>query len=57
MVFDAIYNDGFAVSFIDQVADYAEKFGSPFFFDNRPAVLNRKNCMDIDLMISISHLV
>src|SRR6185503_16525397 len=56
VIFDAVYYDGFAVSFIDQVADDAEKFGSPFFFDYRLAIFYRENCLDINLVIGIGHL-
>ena len=56
MVFDAIYDDGFAINIVDQVADYTEKRGFPLLFNYRPAILYCEDGLDINLMIGIGHV-
>ncbi len=55
MVFNAIYDNGFAVGFIYQVTNNAEKFTAPCFAGYSVSVFYCKHKLQIDLMISICH--
>ena len=55
MVFDAIYDDGFAICLVDQVTNNAEKPGSPVFVDDRVSILYCKHSLEIDLGVCVSH--
>jgi hypothetical protein len=56
MVFNAVNNDCCTIGFIDQIANYAEKFSLPLFIDYCTAVLYSKYRLQEDLMIGICHI-
>jgi hypothetical protein len=55
VIFNAIDDDGFAVGLVDEIADDAEEFRSPFFVDHCASVLDCKDSLQIDLVVGVGH--
>ena len=57
MVFYTINDDCFAAGFVDQVTNYTLHFSSPGFIRQSLSVFYSKDCLQVDLVIGVGHVV
>ncbi len=55
MVCNAIDNNCLTTSFIDEIADNSEEIFLPSLIDKSRSVFNRKNSLDVNLMVRVCH--
>ena len=57
LIFHTIYDDCFAAGFVDQVTNYTLHFTSPGFIKHSLSVFHSKDCLQVDLVISVCHVI
>jgi len=57
VILNTIYKDGFAATFIDEIADYTKQGWLPHFVYDGVPVLYGEYCLEINLMVGVGHKV